>query len=420
MINWQEKINKLPTSPGVYLYYDADGKVIYVGKAAVLKSRVSSYFMRPHDARIEELVRNIEKIETKPTPSVLEALVLESALIKKYQPKYNVREKDDKSWLYIMITNENFPKPILVRQKNLPPHLRVGVGAGKKLFGPYTSAKELRAALVILRKIFTWSYCQPSIAGKIAKSCFDYKIGLCPGVCVGIHKSDYAKHIRQLVLFLEGKKLQVMRLLKKEMAAASAREDFEAAGKLRNRLRALEHIRDTALLLEPENDQPSLTPYRRIEGYDISNISGTSAVGSMVVFQNNRRAPGFYRKFKIKTIETSNDVGMLKEVLRRRLRHSTSGDKIEYWPEPDILLIDGGKGQVNAALEILKEFNLSIPVIGIAKGAERKKNEFVFGQVDAAVEDWVGKNQKILIAVRDEAHRYAITFHRQLRGRRHF
>ncbi len=415
MFDWQEKINKLPTSPGVYLYHNASGKVIYVGKAAVLKARVSSYFTRPHDARIEELVRNIADIEIKSCPSVLEALVLESKLIKQYQPKYNVREKDDKSWLYIAITKEDFPKPVLVRQKDLGNKKQY-----KKLFGPYTSAKELRTALVILRKLFGWSYCRPLVIGRPVKSCFDYKIGLCPGVCVGIGRRDYAKHIRRLMLFLEGKKIEVIRSLKREMATAAKREDFEAAVKLRNKMFALDHIRDTALLLSPDENEEQEIPYARIEGYDISNISGTSATGSMVVFQNGRRAPGFYRKFKIKTIETANDIGMLKEVLRRRLRHSMAGEAMEYWPEPDLFLIDGGRGQVNGVLEVLQEFKLSIPVVGIAKGAARKKNEFVFGQEDQAVKDWVLKNEKILIAARDEAHRYAVAYHRQLRGRRHF
>src|SRR3989344_6867642 len=368
---------------------------------------------------------NITKIETRPTPSVLEALVLESKLIKQYQPKYNVREKDDKSWLFICITKENYPKPILVRQKDLEIHPSLKLGrAGKKhykkIFGPYTSTKELRVALTLLRKMFGWSYCEPPSRGKEPKSCFDYKIGLCPGVCMGINKRDYAKHIRYVMLFLEGKKITVIKMLKREMKRAAENEDFEKAAKLRNRLRALEHIRDTALLLEPAEQTQTIFKYPRIEGYDISNISGTSATGSMVVFQNNRRAPGFYRKFKIKTIETANDVGMLKEVIRRRLRHSTSGEAVEYWPEPDLFLIDGGRGQVNAALEVLKEFNVSIPVVGIAKGAERKKNEFIFGQEDKEVKDWVVKNEKVLIAVRDEAHRYAVAFHRQLRGRRHF
>lgn len=415
-MNIQSKLKNIPSSPGVYLFKNKEGVVVYVGKAAILKNRVSSYFNRPHESRIEVLIKEVSGIEIRPTSSVIEALILEAELIKKLQPKYNVREKDDKSWLYIIITKEDFPKPVLVRQKDLPPHLRIGVGAGKKLYGPYTSTKEMRAALIILRKIFNWSYCQGA-----TKPCFDYKIGLCPGVCVGvISKKEYAKRMRYLTLFLAGKKEQVIKDLKRAMTMASRAQNFEAAAMLRNKIFSLEHIRETALLQDKEEQTTTQFPYERIEGYDISNISGTSAVGSMVVFQNGYPAPGFYRKFKIKTIETSNDVGMLKEVLRRRLAHSLSGNKAEYWPEPELLLIDGGRGQVNAAKAVLAEYKLNIPVVGIAKGPERKKNEFVLGQDDQILEEWINKNQKILIKVRDEAHRFAISFHRALRGRRHF
>ncbi len=413
---------------------DKSGKILYVGKAGNLRRRVASYFIRPHDFRIERLVREIKKIGFQKTDTAIEAFILEAKLIKKYSPPFNVREKDDKSFLYVEFTKEKFPRVLLVRGKELlwkrpaplpterqdsrpgrkPEQRRAPFGAGFSA-GPFTSASNIRQALKILRKIFPYSThlanekAYPSEGRQssvVSRACFDYQIGLCPGTCVGaIDRKEYMKNIRNLKLFFEGKKKRLIRILEKEMHAASKKLEFEMAAKLKGKLFALQHIQDVALIIENGLRVSGVRQNVRIEGYDISNISGTSAVGSMVVFANDKPDKNEYRKFKIRTIKESNDVGMLKEVLRRRFHND--------WQLPDAILIDGGVGQVNGARAVLNEVGLRIPVVGIAKGATRKKNEFI-GAIPS------GTDPKILIKVRDEAHRFAISYHKNLRGRMFF
>lgn len=407
----KQKINhkNLPDSPGVYLMKGTRGKVLYIGKAGNLRRRVSSYFMKAHDSKIERLLGEIKKIDYQKTDTAIEALILESQLIKKYEPPYNAREKDDKSFLYVEVTREKFPRVLLVRGKQLKAGLPRG--AQRAEWGPFTSATSIREALRIIRKIFPYSI-HPSVkVGKFKRPCFEYEIRLCPGTCAGlINRTDYLRNIRNIKLFLQGKKRLLLKKLESEMKAASRQLEFEKAEKLRRQIFALRHIRDVALLSE-ENLQFSSTKSQRIagpalnrvEGYDISNISGTSAVGSMVVFENDKPNKDEYRKFKISTITSSNDVGMIKEVLRRRFKNP--------WPYPSLILIDGGRGQVNAAKGVLNEFGLDLPVAGIAKGPSRKKNDF-FGY------KLTKREKEILVKVRDEAHRFALSYHRKIRNAR--
>jgi excinuclease ABC subunit C len=329
---------------------------------------------------------------------------LEAELIKKYLPPFNVREKDDKSFLYVEITKEKFPRVLLVRRKDNADGMR---------FGPFVSASNVRVALNILRRIFPWSTHDPSRLGKYSRPCLDYEIGLCPGTCIGaMSRTDYVKNISRLKLFFEGKKRQVIASLKKGMTIASKQLDFERAEKMRRQIFALQHIKDTALISESDADfsSPShvQSPIFRIEGYDISDISGDSAVGSMVVFsardgENFQPDKDEYRKFRIQTISQPNDVGMLAEVLMRRFKNS--------WTLPNLILIDGGLSQMNAARRALFRAGLKIPVIGIAKGAERKRNDII-GTVPKGV------LEAVLIRVRDEAHRFAIGYHKALRRRK--
>ncbi len=381
--------------------YGTRRKLLYIGKAASLKRRVSSYFTRPHDDRIESLVSQIRRIETRQTATALEALILESLLIKKYQPPYNIREKDDRSFLFIEITREKFPRVLLVRGKQAAKRSR------GKVFGPFTSASSVREALRILRRVFPWSVHDPAEEGKFKRPCFDAEIGLCPGTCVGLaDPKAYRKTIRNLVLVLSGKTQAVLSSLEREMRTAAKKLEFEEAARIRRQVFALRHVRDVALIGEDAvlSGKQSL-PYepQRIEGYDISNISGTSAVGSMVVFTDGEADKSEYRKFRIRTVTQSDDTAMLREVLLRRFGND--------WPLPNLILIDGGKGQVHAAERALSEASLKIPVVGIAKGPERKKNEFV-----NAIPQ--GFDEKTLIKVRDEAHRFAISYHRAVRGRK--
>ncbi len=282
----------------------------------------------------------------------------------------------------------------------------------------------MRDALKILRKIFPWSTHDPERIGKFPRPCFDYEIGLCPGTCVGtITREEYLKNIARLALFLEGKKKRLLQSLAKEMGAASKKLDFEKAEKLRRQIFALQHIRDTALIAEAE--MPISTGREgsadgekayRIEGYDISNISGTSAVGSMVVFENGEPNKDEYRKFRIRTIFRPNDVGMLTEMLTRRFHHGVKDTARaaaagERWRMPNLILIDGGIAQANAAKKVLMRAGLRVPIVGIAKGPERKRNDIL-----GAIPRWTDK--RTLVRVRDEAHRFAIKYHKTLRGRR--
>jgi excinuclease ABC subunit C len=410
-----------PETPGVYIMKDAAGHILYVGKAANLRRRVSSYFERPHDVRIQTLVGKIAGIDIEEKDTALEALIREAELIKTITPPFNVREKDDKSFLYFEVTREKFPRVLLVRGSGVAEH---AAGTQGKRFGPFTSASSAREALRILRKIFPWSTHDADEIGRMKRPCFNYEIGLCPGTCVGaITHEDYLKNIDRLKLFFDGKKKSIVKAIEKEMKVASKKQEFERAEALRRQMFALQHIRDTALISDNEvlvapggvrggDGVTALRSGYRIEGYDISNISGTSAVGSMVVFEDGGPNKNEYRKFKIKSIFQPNDVGMLKEVLERRFAHASPETK-HPWPMPDLVLIDGGLAQVNTARRILLRAGLKIPTIGIVKGPQRDRNDII-GLIPKGV------RKETLIKVRDEAHRFAISYHKALRRIRTF
>ncbi len=394
---------------------DAAGRVLYIGKAGNLRRRVSSYFERPRDVRIERLVARIAAIGYEKTDTALEALIREAELIKSLAPPFNVREKDDKSFLYVEITRETFPRVLLVRGKD---------GVAGRRYGPFTSASNARAALKILRKIFPWSTHDPKTIGRAPRPCFECEIGLCPGICIGgIAREEYLKNIRRLKLFFEGGKKRIVQEIEKEMNAASRALDFERAEKLRRQLFALQHIRDTALISDTEAlasgvaaaDGRTAQAGYRIEGYDISNISGAAAVGSMVVFENGLPDKNEYRKFKIRTIFKPDDVGMLTEVLERRFAHgarsAAKAARGELWRLPDLILIDGGIAQANAAKKVIMRAGLRIPIVAIAKGPERKRNDIL-----GIVPKWA--SNATLVRVRDEAHRFAMSYHKTLRRRR--
>ncbi|KKU19208.1 MAG: hypothetical protein A2119_01010 [Candidatus Colwellbacteria bacterium GWA2_46_10] len=391
-------VQSVPETPGVYLFKGAKGKLLYVGKAGNLRRRVSSYFNKSHSDKTEKLVKEIKRVDYVKTPTAIEALILEAELIKKFEPPYNFKEKDDKSFLYIEITNEEYPRVLLVRGKERP---------GGERFGPFTSASDVRSALNILRKIFPYGTHEADKIGLYKRLCFNAQIGLCPGSCTGtIGKREYRRNIRNLRLFLQGKRDRLVKNLERDMQMAARALYFEEAGRLKRQLFALGHIQDVALISRDDIDTTSKRGVR-IEGYDISNISGTSPVGAMVVSVGGRLAKDEYRKFKIRTISQSDDVGMLEEMLSRRFLHtlSTGG-----WPLPVLVLVDGGKGQVNVARSVIAEAGLRIPVVGIAKGPTRKKNEFV-GKIPGGIKE------AELILLRDEAHRFAIKYHKEVRSR---
>jgi excinuclease ABC subunit C len=506
MSSFTEKIKKFPTSPGIYLFYNKKRELIYVGKATSLRERVRSYFTQgnviPRSASdeesrarsflprvrgrqdditavrpIEAMIHEVADIRIIKTDSVLEAVILEGKYIKKFLPKYNVDWKDDKSWNYLVVTNEKFPRLVAVRQRemdkvflnsknkitspNPPPDfamtksLRAGLlikegslklspllrgrleGVSnetistmkqwKFVFGPFPSLNT-RETLKILHKLFYVSRCEPNAK----KSCFDYQIGHCLGVCTNeISARDYEKKvIKPLVAFLSGEKKRLVISLNNAMKTAAKNENFEEAARLRNQINALKHIQDVTLLnkefykdnrnqkLEIGNQKTKIGNWKleignslqsiRIEAYDISNLGDSGKVGSMIVFDESGPIKSEYRKFKIRTVAGQSDVDCLKEILTRRLNHSE-------WQLPNLILVDGGAPQVNAMQNTLQENKIDLPIIGIAKGAARKNNEFIFGKNSGSWQNWVLQNGSLLIQARDEAHRFAIAYQKKMR-----
>jgi len=407
------KNNQLPDKPGVYIMKDGTGEILYIGKATSLKRRVESYFTRPRDNRIEEMVGKIAAIDYQEQPTAIEALFLEANLIKRHQPYYNILEKDDKSFSYLVITDEEFPRPFLLRASDFDDN---SAGQYKAVYGPFTSARAVRASLDIVRKAIPWSTCTPGQK----RPCFYVHLKQCPGVCVDVISSkDYSKIIRDLMAFFEGRRLVIVRRYQKEMMAASKEQKYELAAELRNRVRALEHIRDIAVLAADDRRQTAddggeeVGILGRLEAYDISNISGTSGTASMVVFRHGTPVKALYRKFKIRDVLGADDYASLREVLRRRFHHREHG-----WEWPNLILIDGGIGQVNAALEVVRKLDAAriIPVIGMVKGPNRKREDLVVPPAFLGLLSTLEKHKDILVHARDESHRFAIAYHRALRA----
>lgn len=437
-IKIKAQLKKLPTTSGVYIFKNKNGEIVYVGKATSLKSRVSSYFLNKNQGEyirpIEKMIAQVEKIKTIETETVLEALILEANLIKKHKPKYNVDGKDDKSFAYFVITKEDFPRVLIVRETDLQKSHQSSVISHRKksedkkphnnkklqatgylptgqtgnlqaigIFGPYTSKIQMQIALKIIRKIFPFH----NRREKSEKGCLEFQLGLCPGPYAGaISKEDYKKNIKGIKMVLEGKKKNLLKILEREMLRYSKEEKFEKALELRNKIFALKHIQEIALLKGEKRNNVGRN--FRIEAYDISNISGEFAVGSMVVFGGGNPDKSQYRKFKIKTVIGANDVGMMREMLIRRLNNN--------WPLPELIILDGGRGHLNMGLKILGENNLGIAMVGVAKGPDRKKLEVVGGEniKNKKIID-ILKDKKLLKRITDEAHRFAITYHKKIR-----
>jgi excinuclease ABC subunit C len=403
----EKVVSSLPRTPGVYLFYGPRGEILYIGKATYLRDRVRSYFSGRDERgeRITNMVSQITKIETRKTDSVLEALILESNLIKKHQPKYNVDLKDGKSFSYFVITKQKFPRVLIVRETEIK-EIQNSKFVIQNSYGPYTSKKNMEVALDIIRKIFPFH----SLRQESEKGCLDFQIGKCPGPYAGnITQADYRQNIRGIRMILNGQKKGLVKNLEREMKAAAQKNEFEKAGELRNKVFALQHIRDIALINEEKDFNPSAGGQNfRIEAYDISNISGKNAVGSMVVFNGDEPEKSQYRKFKIKTVSGANDVGMMQEVLMRRFGND--------WPKPSLVLLDGGQGHLNMGREVLRTLKLDIPMVAVAKGEARKNNELIFGGYKPTKEiKSILDNNNLVKRIMDEAHRFAITYHKKLR-----
>ncbi len=543
-----QKLQNIPKSPGCYLFKDGKGTILYVGKASVLRNRVRSYFQvsRTAHPKLLALVKRIRDLEWIVTDSEVEALILENNLIKKYQPRYNIDLKDDKTYPYIRITSEDFPRVFVTRKRILD---------GSIYFGPYTDVKRVRFTLKTLQQMFPIRSCRHNLTPEVIARrkidlCLDYYIQKCKGPCQGLQsKEEYGEMIEKVKYFLKGKTGGLVRELKDAMQKSSDALQFEEAARIRDRLAALENYRnaqkvvqgdfkdrDLIALAKDENDAVAVLfriregkmigrihfymanaegqaadklqeafikqyyfktdeipreilvqsdmeqkqtiqewlssrldkkvtilvprmgekkkilrmaeknarllleelklqklkaknhlphsvqalqrdlrlpkPPRRMECFDISNIQGTDPVASMVCFINGKPKKSEYRKFKIREKETPDDFAMMREVIRRRYARLQKENK----PMPDLIVVDGGKGQLSSAKEVLDELGLGEQlIIGLAK---RLEEVFLPGYSDAQMLPRTSSSLKVLQQIRDEAHRFAVTFHRSRRKKR--
>lgn len=399
-----EKLSrKLPSHPGVYIFRGKKREVLYIGKATLLNTRVASYFrkdlMLTRGPIIVGMIEAAKSVDFTETDSVLEALILEAHLIKKYQPPYNTKEKSNKSFNYVVITKEDFPRVTTMRARNLeagPPY------DIKYFFGPFPQGSVLREALSLVRKIFPFKdKCKPG-SGSL---CFNAQIGLCPGVCAdAISRTEYAKTIQRIKLFFEGKKPTLLSGLERDMKHAAKELKFEEASRLKRTIFALNHIHDVALLKQDINlGRTALPETFRIEAYDVAHISGTNTVGVMVVLEDNEAKKSDYRKFKIRT-STNDDNASLHEILSRRFEHTE-------WTMPKLIVVDGGKAQVNTAKNALSEWGIRIPIVGVVKDEHHRAREIIGDDTVRTT------HERAILLANSEAHRFAIAYHRTIRDK---
>ena len=373
-----EKIENAPLKPGVYLFKNKEKKNIYIGRAVNLRHRLKNY-LNPTDPRIKKMVAEADDLIIKTTKNLLQAIILEANLIKKYEPFYNVKEKDNRSFVYIMIPETKWSYPKIIRGRELNKYLL----SDAFVFGPIKSYSLAKNFLFLIRKIFPFSTCRLNQS----RPCFYFQISLCPGKCVGkISENDYQKIINAMIDFLNGKMRKVKKFLKTYYP---------------EKLSFLDQIDDTALMVK----EAEINFQQRIEAYDVSHFGGKQTVGSLIVFENNDFNPSCYKRFKIRNALAHDDLSALKEMLERRFDHPE-------WGYPDLILIDGGRTQIKVAEEVLKEKKLKIPVIGIAKF---KNDKLIFGRnIKKSVKELLETSFDTLRKIRDEAHRFANSYRKKL------
>ena len=392
----------LPDAPGVYFFRDKDGAILYIGKATSLKDRVRSYFnpdlMKARGLRLVSMVTLADTVTFQETGSVLEALLLESVLIKKHTPLYNAKEKDNKSFSCVVITKEVFPRVLVMRIRDY--EKRFTKKEVSKVYGPFASVSQLRNILKIIRKMFPY---RDSCELGQSKPCFNAQIRLCPLVCMGqIAEEEYAKNIRSISSLFEGKKTEVKKSLQKDMKEYAKRQLFEKAAIARNTLFALDHIHDVSLIAEEEVLDFKDNNFR-IEAYDAAHIAGTSRVGVMVVLEGGKIEKNEYRKFKLEE-GTNDDYEGLRQMLCRRLLH-------KEWRFPDLIVIDGGLAHKQTAEKVLASLSLSIPCVSVVKDERHKPKDILGDKVH------VDYHKKDILLANGEAHRSAITYHKTLRSK---
>ena len=444
-------IKRVPTEPGIYIFSDSNKEKLYIGKATNLKSRVGSY-LKTEDQRIRKMVELARSLKFTPTQSDIEALILESQLIKRFQPPFNIVMRDDKQYFYVGFTKDTFPKLFLTHQ---PTKLWITPfnGVIHSLVGPFTDGNALKTTLRYLRRIFPYCTCKKPHNN----FCLNYHIGKCLGFCC-LKKPElsikyqvsrgYKKNIRAIKEILSGKKGSLIKKLEREMVQMAKNANLEKAIELKDKISKLKRVFENAKIignwkffrnsklettersravaymairnLEAKNKKQNvlygikqLLKLARlpvcIEGYDVSNIQGVHATGSMVTFIHGQPDKNFYRKFKIQTKQTPDDTAMLKEILERRFKHYE-------WPFPDLILIDGGKSQVNTAVKTLKNMAIKIPIIGISKNERHIGHQLIITgrKTPLSLTKLSGTDKNLLLTIDSEAHRFAIGYYRKL------
>ncbi len=393
----KSELKTLPNGPGVYLFKKGT-QILYIGRATSLRSRVTSYFrndlLETRGTRLVDMVTLSENVEFFETDSVLEAIILEANLIKKHQPHYNTLEKDDKSFNYVVVTKEAFPKVLVLRERELS---AISYKL-KATFGPFPQGGIIRDGLRIIRKIFPF---HDGSSVKKDQLEFYKQIGLTPDLSQETVRRNYKKNIKNIILFFQGKKERVIKNLEKDMKYFAGRKEFEMAGVMRNRIFALKHIHDVSLIKREE--LLSKTGNFRIEAYDVSHISGTSMAGVMTVVVDGRADKNEYRKFRIRGFDSSNDVGALEEIMKRRLGHPE-------WLYPNLVVVDGSTAQKRRVENLFNQLGLQIPVIAVVKN-EKHKPKALLGKKEIAL-----KHEKEIILANAEAHRFSVAYHQFLRG----
>lgn len=443
---------EIPDNPGVYIFRNQKNRVIYVGKAINLKNRVKSYFQRFEALapKTQALVEKIDKLEFIKVENEIEALLLEADLIKRYKPPYNISLKDDKFYKYIKIESDKLALPDRIDRTEEEKSLLTITTTRKmrddkaQYFGPFPEGSSVNLIIKSLRRIFPYRDCSTQKFNRYKKAgrpCLYGHIGLCPAPCQSVEAGDINnENVRKIAEYLKGNKKRLFQTLEKEMKDAAKRHDFEAAAYLRDQINSYNYLTQQKRDVKEYISTPNLIedraekglqaligilevdagflfdPYDvetfRIEVFDISNIQGSNAVGSMVVLTGGSPDKKEYRRFKIQTKDTPDDFHMMQEMLRRRLKRINMEDDSK-WLNPHLIVIDGGKGQLSSAIEILEEYKVDIPIIGLAKREEeiviKAPNEFKIMKLPDNSEAL-----NILKRGRDEAHRFGITYYRKL------
>jgi excinuclease ABC subunit C len=432
----RQKVSQLPTTPGVYLFKDSAGRVLYVGKAKSLRGRVASYFqpaaelLATRGPEIQRMIRDlVADLDVLECESEVDALLRESRLIKDVQPPFNARQKDDKSFPYLQITaDEDFPRVSITRQPK---------PAGAKLYGPFVSAADLRAAMPLMQRVFKFRTCNLDFTDDPAarrhyRPCILYNIKQCTAPCAAkVSKADYAEQIRHFRQFLDSKGSQIRKELTERMQAAAGTLEFERAAVLRDELRALDglqrrglvhdHLQPEVFHIDPAEGLARLAEIlelpgapRTIEGVDIAHLAGGELCGALVCFIDGKAFKNGYRRYKIRTVEGNDDFASVREVVWRRYKYAGMDQELF----PDVILIDGGKGQLSAAWSAFDDLAFRPPML--LSLAKKQEELFIHGRPGPLRLPRNDPALRLLQSVRDEAHRFVQHYHHILRRKATF